>query len=238
MSSSFQTAALVACALSLAATFASAASAEPAAPPRTITVQASGQVEAIPDVAHVRSGVVTEAETAHAALARNSATMKKLIDGLKAAGIEAKDIQTSAIRVEPRYTKARNARPAIIAGYRVSNQIELTARDLDRLGEVLDRLAGMGANEMNGLSFAVSEAETLKDKARVAAVANARRRAELIAKAAGAEVGDVISISENVSHGPRYGGARTARMAAAAPVPVERGSETLTASATVTWTLK
>ena len=124
----------------------------------------------------------------------------------------------------------------VIDGYRVSNQVSVLVRDLKALGGLLDKLVSLGANQVNGLSFEVSKAETLKDDARKEAVANARRRAELLAAAAGAEVGDVVTISEEASFGgPRPMGMRAAK---ADMVPIEAGTETLEARVTVTWKLK
>lgn len=204
---------------------------------RTITVSASGEVVAEPDIARIASGITSEAETARKALDANSAAMKKLIEGLKAAGIDPKDIQTSEFRIDPRYTNPREGQVAVIDGYRVTNQVGVVARDLSRLGEILDTLVSLGANQMNGLSFEVSKAETLKDEARTAAVANALRRAKLIAAAAGAEVGKVVSIAEDAPQFmPRAPGA--GRLAMAKEVPIERGTETLEARVTVTWELK
>jgi uncharacterized protein YggE len=203
---------------------------------RSITVTASGQVAAEPDIARISSGVTTEAATAKVALARNSEVMKAVIDGLKAEGIEAKDIQTNSFRVEPRYTQPRDGQATSIDGYRVVNQVEILARDLDKLGAILDRLVTLGANEMGGLSFEVSNAETLRDEARKAAVANALRRAKLYADAAGAEVGQVLTIQEGGEAGPRP--IPMARAMKAEAVPLERGTETLEASVTITWALK
>jgi uncharacterized protein YggE len=180
--------------------------------------------------------VTTQAATASEALSRNSEAMKKVIEGLKQAGIEAKDIQTTSLRVEPRYTRPREGEAPAIDGYSVTNQVEVLARNLDKLGEVLDRLVGLGANEMGGLSFEVTEAENLRDDARKEAVANARRRAELFAAAAGAEVGEVLAIQEGGDIGPRP--MPMARALKAQAVPIERGTETLEASVTVTWALK
>jgi uncharacterized protein YggE len=204
---------------------------------RHITVSATGSVEAPPDLARVQSGVIVEGDSAAQALAGNSAAMGKLISGLKESGIEAKDIQTSQFRVEPRYTNPRDGQAPEINGYRVVNEVQVTVRDVSKLGSILDALVKLGANQMNGLSFEVSKAETLKDDARRQAIDNALRRAKLLAAAAGAEVGDVISISEDVVHGgPRpYAMARAAK---ADMVPIEGGSETLEARVTVTWGLK
>jgi uncharacterized protein YggE len=204
---------------------------------RTVTVSAVGEVTAEPDMARISTGVVTEAKTAREALGRNSEAMKALVAGLKASGIEAKDIQTSSFNVNPRYTNPREGQAPVIDGYRVANQVEVTVRNLDRLGEVLDQLVGLGANQMSGLAFEVSKAETLKDEARKEAMANALRRAKLFAAAASAEVGEVIAIAEEVTGGgPRPMPMARATMAQA--VPIERGTETLEARVTVTWALK
>lgn len=204
---------------------------------RSVTVSASGHVSVEPDMARISTGVVAEADTARQALTRNTEAMSKLIAGLKASGIDPKDIQTTSFAIDPRYTNPRDGQPAVINGYRVQNQVDIRVRDLAKLGALLDQLVTLGANQMNGLAFEVSQAETLKDDARKAAMANALRRAKLLAAAAGAEVGEVLQIAEDVSGGgPRP--MEYARVAKAQAVPIEGGSETLEARVTVTWALK
>jgi uncharacterized protein len=202
---------------------------------RSITVSATGEVSVIPDMASISSGVTTEAATAKEALAANTEAMAKVIAGLKAEGVKPEDIQTTSFRVEPRYTRSQKGETSVIDGYRVVNQITILSRDLDRIGEVLDQLVTLGANSTGGLSFITSEAETLRDEARRSAVVNAMRRAKLYADAAGAEVGEVLRISESSG-----GGVRTVAMArmSAEAVPIERGSQTLTANVSITWALK
>ena len=204
---------------------------------RTVTVSAAGQVSAEPDMARISTGVVTEAATAREALTRNSDAMAKLIAGLKDNGIDAKDIQTSSFSIDPRYNNPLEGQTAVITGYRVANQVEVTARDLERLGEVMDSLVVLGANQMNGLTFDVSKAEMLKDDARKEAIANAFRRAKLYAGAAGAEVGEVIAIAEDAAQFQPVV-ARMDRAMKSEAVPIERGSQTLEARVTVTWSLK
>lgn len=203
---------------------------------RLITVSAAGYAYAEPDRATVSAGVAAEADTAAAALSANTELMQKVVAGLKESGIDAKDIQTSNFNVEPRYRNPREGAPPTIDGYRVSNQVTVLVRDLKALGGLLDKLVSLGANQVSGLSFEVSKAETLKDEARKEAVANARRRAELLAAAAGAEIGEVVTIAEDVG----YGGPRpmAMRAAKAESVPIEAGTETLEARVTVTWKLK
>ena len=205
--------------------------------PRHISVTASATVGAEPDIAAISTGVVSEADTAREALNRNTAAMKKLIDGLKGAGIDAKDIQTTSFHVEPRYSQPKDGKPPAINGYRVVNQVRITSRDIGKLGEVLDQAVTLGANQINGIEFEVSKAETLKDDARKGAVENARRRAELFATAAGVQLGDVISISEKVQEfapGPRT----FARAKVASAVPIEAGTQMLEATVNITWALK
>ena len=156
---------------------------------------------------------------------------------LKASGIADKDIQTSSLRIEPRYTRPREGEFAQIDGYRVTNQVQVVVRDLDKIGDILDQLVTLGANQTNGLSFEASKAETLRDDARKEAVANAKRRAELYAAAAGVELGEVLSIDEGGGGDAPQPVMHMAR-AMKASVPIERGSETLSAQVTITWALK
>lgn len=205
---------------------------------RNVTVSASATVNAKPDAARIQTGVVTQDATAQAALDANTQAMTKVIDGLKSLGVEAKDIQTTNFNVNPRYNHNRDGRPPELVGYQVTNEVNAIIRDLGKLGEILDKVISLGSNQMRGLSFEVSNAEILKDAARTQAVKNARRRAELIAKAAGAELGEVQVIREGTAmiDGPRptFEATRTA----AAAVPIESGQHSLTATVTVTWALE
>jgi len=203
---------------------------------RTVSVSATGTVTAEPDLAYITAGMATEADTAREALARNNAAMAKVIDGLKAAGIAARDIQTSTLAVEARYTQAKDGRPAAIAGYRARNQVRLTVRDVKRLGEVLDIAVSLGANQVGGINFDVADAERLKDEARKQAMANARRRAELYAAAAGVQLGAVLRIAENIEDLRPVAVAPRASFAAA--TPIEPGSRTLTVEVHVTYALR
>ena len=204
---------------------------------RTVTVSATGAVAAEPDIAHIATGVVSEGDSAAAALAANTAAMKAVVDGMKGLGIAPADMQTVSFSVEPRYqTKAPAGSAPQVTGYRVMNQLRITVRALDRLGSILDRMIGLGANQMNGLSFEVGNAETLKDEARKLAVGNALRRAKLYAAAAGAEVSLVLAIAEEGASVMPPGGMMARAMME--QVPVERGSQSLEVGVTVTWALK
>lgn len=204
---------------------------------RTISVSATGSAAAAPDRATISTGVMTEAATAREAMTANATAMKKLIDGLKAQRIEPRDLQTTAVQLNPRYANASGGRAPAINGYQTTNQVRITVREVGRLGEILDQAVTLGANQMGGIGFEVSTAETLKDEARKAAMVNARRRAELYATAAGVTLGPVLSISESVSGGPqpRF---QAGRAAMAEAVAVEPGSVDLQVQVHVTYALR
>jgi len=202
---------------------------------RTVSVSATGSVVAEADIAQVSAGVVTEADSAKDAIGRNSIVMSKLIEGLKAAGIQSKDIQTTALNVEPRYTQPKDGRAPAINGYRVINQVRLTVREVKRLGEVLDQAIALGANQINHVAFDIANPEKLKDDARRQAMENAQRRGELYAKAAGGQLGPVLRVSESVAElHPMPGG----RVAMRATVPVEPGTRSLEVEVHVTYALR
>ena len=207
--------------------------------PRTVSVSAVGAAQAEPDAAAIQTGVTSEADTAREALNRTNAAMAKVIEGLKAAGIKPADIQTIAVQLNPRYKPNKGGQAPEIGGYTASNQVRIHVLDLKRLGELLDLAITLGANQMGGISFEVSTAEMLRDTARTAAMANARRRAELYATAAGATLGQVVTISESIAlAGLRPAGLARGMAMSAEAVPVEGGSQRLEATVHVTWELK
>ena len=203
---------------------------------RWVMVAGHGSVEAAPDSAEITTGVVTEGQTARDALTANSAAMRKVIDGLKVAGIDAKDIQTQQFQIHPRYRTVKDRQQ--VEGYTVRNQVTVKVREIARLGEILDQVVTLGANQASGINFIVSDAEKRKDEARKKAIENAKQRARLLAEAAGARLGPVLTITEEVM-GPRPPRPMVARSSSyAESVPIEAGSETLTVRVEVSFALE
>ncbi|MGF1649928.1 MAG: SIMPL domain-containing protein [Hyphomicrobiaceae bacterium] len=202
--------------------------------PRTITIHASGSVAAEPDQALISTGVSTQGRTAADALTANSKLMANVIDGLKALGIAPQDMQTADFSINERYTSAPG-QEARVTGYEVRNSLSVRVRNLAQLGEVLDKATALGANQFGGLTFLVSEAETLTDAARKAAVTNARRRAETLAQAAGVALGDIISITEGGAAMPRPMPMARGMIEAAQSVPIEAGQNELRTSVEIVW---
>lgn len=205
-----------------------------AAPPAQITVTGEGVVTAAPDMATVSLGVTSTGDTATAAMDANSAALAAVLERIKAAGVEDRDIQTASLQLNPTWSAYDSAEGQKITGYTATNQIDLRVRDLAQLGAVLDAAIKDGANTLNGITFGVTEPDPLLDEARKTAVANARARAELLTQAAGVGLGRVLSISEGggmMPPPPMY----KMEMAAASPVPIEGGEVNLMASVTLTY---
>jgi hypothetical protein len=206
-------------------------------PPPSITVTGSGEVRAAPDRADVTAGVVSEASSAAEAVRANSAAMQSVLSALDELGIPKKQVQTQGFSVAPVYEEHSGMRGAPrIAGYRVSNQVSVEVQGVERVGAVLDRLVAAGANELGGVAFSMGEPTPLLDEARRRAVADARRKAELYAAAAGARLGKLLRLDE-AAGGVPIPMFRRGMMAAEAAVPVAPGELALEASVTVTYAI-
>lgn len=210
--------------------------AEETAFPRSVTVSATGTAVTVPDMATISTGVVSEAATAEDALRENSRAMLAVMEALRSSGVDLKDIQTTDFSVQPRYRYSQDGRPPAIEGYNVVNSVRIRVREIKDLGNVLDAVVREGSNQISGIEFEVSNAEELLDRAREDAVAKATSKARLYARAAGAGLGEVISISEVTGGVPVR--PVMMRKAIAESVPIEAGTETLSATVTISWELR
>jgi hypothetical protein len=229
-------------ALAAALLFSIAPVAAQTVPPRTLNIAGNAEVHAVPDAALVSTGVVTEGETAAAALKANSAALAKVVEAIRSSGVESKDLQTSGLSLQARTYRPEkptaNDRPRIV-GYTAANQVTLRVRDPAKLGDLLDKITAAGANRIDGIEFVVSNQEARLDEARRMAVADAKDKADLYARAAGFTLGKVMNLSEESMPLPRpMARAMMAGAAgAAAPVPVEAGEMTLSVRVRVVWSL-
>jgi hypothetical protein len=212
-------------------------------PARTITIEGSAEIHVAPDMALVTTGVTTDGDTAAAALTANSTTLSKVIEAIRAVGVESKDLQTFGLALSPRYNhpsaSSSNEKPRII-GYTVGNEVTARMHDLGKLGDLLDKVTLAGANRIDGIAFVVSNRDGLLDDARRRAVADAKKKADLYAGAGGFMLGKLMSLTEEST--PAYPPVMGGMMRAAAPpppvaVPVEAGEATLTARVRVVYSL-
>jgi uncharacterized protein len=205
------------------------------APPAMISVTGEATISVPPDMARIDAGVASDAKTAREAIETNNAAMGKVLLALKGAGIEEKDIQTSRLSLQPQYAPNRGGTSPIV-GYHAGNRVTVRLRDITKAGSVIDTLVGAGANDVGGIDFMVSGASKLLDAAREQAIADARRKAEIYAKAAGVTLGAPLSIAEEGSPGPMPFRKLSGGMAAA--TPIAQGEETLAVTVNVSWAIK
>jgi uncharacterized protein YggE len=205
-------------------------------PPPAISVTGEATVSVPPDQAQIDGGVATDAKTAREASDANNAAMGKVLLALKGAGIDEKDYQTSRLSLQPQYAPNRPG-PSPVVGYRASNRVTIRIRDVSKVAGMIDVLVGAGANDIGGINFIVSQASKLLDDAREQAIADARRKAQIYAKAAGVTLGEPLSITEEGSGTPMFR-AKVAGGMTASAAPVAQGEETLSVTVHVSWALK
>ncbi|WP_380782251.1 SIMPL domain-containing protein [Sphingomonas sp. R86520] len=160
-----------------------------------LDVTAEGHTTRTPDLATIRAGVVSQSPTAAAALSDNAQRMGKVLTALKQAGVAPRDIATSSVGLSPQYRYADN-QPPVITGYQATNTVSVRFRDVAKSGTILDTLVAQGANQIDGPNLSIDKPETALDEARTDAIAQAKRRADLYAKAAGLRVSRIVSIAE------------------------------------------
>ena len=205
-----------------------------ATPARTITVTGDGEIKAAPDEAELSVGVVTQATTAAAAMAKNRDAMNKVFATFKKLGVAPKDMQTSDFSVSPQYASDNNQK---ITGYQVSNTVHATIEALPQLGPALDALVSSGSNSLGDVAFSIRDPKPLEAQARAAAMHSAIEKAQTYAKAANLQLGPILSVSEGGE--PLRPIPRMAAMApAAASTPVATGQQSITANVTVTFAIR
>ncbi len=202
----------------------------------TISVTGEGQVMTVPDMATLSLGVTVTGDTAKAALDANSAALAAVIERLKTAGIDPKDIQTSGLSLGPAYDYSASSSTQKVTGYTATNMVTVQVRAIDSVGSVLDASVTDGANMLNGISFGLQDPVPASDEARTKAVADARHKAELLAGAAGLKLGPILSMADQGGFMPPMpmGGMAFEKAAA---VPVATGQMVVSATVGVTYEL-
>jgi uncharacterized protein len=199
-----------------------------------ITVTGDGRVEAAPDLATITIGVTTQGKTAAEAMEANSAALSVVLANLRATGVADRDLQTSGLSLNPVWSNYASSQAPQITGFQAMNMLTVRVRALDTLGDVLDAAVKDGANTLNGLAFGVDNPAPLLDEARTRAVADARRKAEVLAAAAGVTLGRILTIGEGGGGSPMPQYRMEASMAADS-VPVAQGEVSLSANVAVVW---
>jgi uncharacterized protein YggE len=207
---------------------------------RTLSISGAGKVSLKPDIAYIYVGVHTEMPGAAEAVADNNAKTQKLIDALKAVGVEANDIQTSNFSIWQNTQYGPDGQPTG-TNYAVDNTVYLTVRKLDQLGALLDAAVKAGANNINSIQFDVADKTQALSDARAEAVKTAKIQAEELAAVAGVKLGDIQSIQYyDASPSPVFEGKGMGGSGASAnmAVPINPGQMEITVTVTIAYEIK
>jgi uncharacterized protein YggE len=216
-----------------------AASTAQLAADRSITVVGTGKVSGKPDIARVTVGIETQAPLLQPAVDENKAKMSSLLDTLKKLGLADKDIRTSNYsvyteRVSPPAAGAEASANQMI--YHVTNQVEVTVRDVNQIGDVLDKAVAAGANNIYGVNFSVEDTAKLEGDARAKATADAKARAESLAQLNNVQLGEALTVSEVVGGAmPMY---RDVMGLGGGGTPVQPGELEISYSIQITYAVK
>jgi uncharacterized protein len=202
----------------------------------TIVVPGSGRVSVVPDVADLRLGVAVARPKVDAARAEAARVMDAILAAVDEAGVARRDVRTTLLSIQPRYDY-REGRPPVLTGYELANVVEVTIRDLAKLGEVVDGALAAGATSMDGLTFRLADPAPPEREARRLAMADARSRADVLAGESGLQIEGVSSIVEGGPARPPIPFSKADRMMAVADAatPVEAGALEIAVSVTVTF---
>jgi uncharacterized protein YggE len=158
--------------------------------------------------------------------------MTTVIAAIKAAGIPERDVQTALLSLQPQFEQNKNGPPHLV-GFQSSNDVTVKLRDIGKLADLIDRAVAAGANEISGIEFMLSDRSKQLDEARAQAIADARRKAEIYAKAAGLVAGRAVAITESSASPPP----RPAAAFRAVATPVAPGELTLQVTVMVSYEL-
>ena len=201
----------------------------------SVSVTGEASIRKAPDIAVLRAGVTSQAKTAREAMTASAKSMTAILTALKGNGIAESDIQTSRLSVHP--IREPNKNPANIIAVEASSLITVRVRDINKSADVLDGMISAGANLATGTYFEVSDASKHLDEARTEAIADAKRKAEIYAKAAGVSLGRPLSISEGYISRPRTQDFAFRAAAPAAAMPIQPGEEKIGINVSVSYEL-
>jgi uncharacterized protein YggE len=201
-----------------------------------ILVEGQGEISAAPDMATLSVGIDVTAKTAAEARDAGAQAAAKVIDSIKRDKIDAKDIRTEGFSIQPHYEYGTDHVSRIV-GYGVNNNLSVKIHDLSLVSRVVDDAtdAGGDAVRVNGVTFEIENAAHARTEARERAVADAKQKAEELAKLAGVTLGTPIAVEEVSFHSPIV---TMSAAAAQATTPIEPGESTVSLEVRVRWAIQ
>lgn len=200
-----------------------------------LSVIGEGKVDAIPDTAYVDAGILVNNEvTVNGVQQKIDETNNKIIDALKGLGIKKEDIKTSNYSINPNYSY--DGKENKITGYNGNVSISIKIKDMKKASDVVTKVTEAGANQVNGVRFAIDSPDKLREEARDNAIANAKEQANKLAQKLGIRLGKIINIVESnqdVRPVPMYETSLKMGGAAMVAPQIEPGTQTITSTVTL-----
>jgi uncharacterized protein len=208
----------------------------------TLSVSGTAKISIKPDIARLTVGVLSTGSSVSAIQQQNSEKMNAITAAVKAFGVKDDDLQTSNYSISPQYdwTSGRQ----VLRGYQVSQDLSIKIRDLEKIGDIVEKAGELGSNQIGGISFEVDDMTTVQKQARDKAIADAKEKAGVLAKTLDVQLGKVISFSEDSGSVPvpmLYNSYEkvSAGAAAAAPSPdIQSGSLDISKNVSITFEIK
>lgn len=204
-----------------------------------ITVNGLGEVTAIPDIASITIGTTVDRKTVSEAQKENTRIMNDVIVAIKGFNVVQEDIKTANYDISPRYDYVEGT--SFIGGYIVSQSVVVKLRDLSKIGDIVAAVGDKGANQVGGISFTIDEREALENEARTKAFEDAKKKAQLLADAAGVKLRRIVSFSESTGGGypvPMYAYAEKAMGMGGGSPTIEAGSSDVISNVSVTYEIE
>lgn len=210
----------------------------------TITVSATSEVYAKPDLGLISFSVTNEAKTVAAAINENTKKMNAVIESMKAQGIETKDLKTTNFNIYPRYEWQRVGIPPypegkrVLVGYEVSQSLEVKIRDMAKIGDVIQAATDAGANQVGNLQFTIDNEDELKKQARGQAIDEAKTKAQELATQLGVKLVRIVNFSESGETPPIprfYGLEEGIGMGGEEAPQIETGENKITVTVSITY---
>ena len=206
----------------------------------TLNVSGRGEVKAKPDIAYLSFGVTRKGKTASEAASLNASAAQKLIDTLLRSGIAEKDLQTTNINISPVYKRDQpnDYNDYKIIGYEANNSIRATIRKIADVGKIIDIVVFAGDYTVGGINFDIDNDDSFEAEALKNAVNDAKRKADIVAVAAGKTITGIQTIIVGSAGSERfYGGYPSAGIASDSSTPVQPGELTVSSSVTIDYIL-
>lgn len=203
----------------------------------TITSYGEGQVAAAPDMASIVFSVKNNASDAKTAQENNAKAANNVISAIKSQGVDSKDIKTSNYSVYPVYDN--NSRR--ITGYSADNSITVKIRNINKVGEIVDKALSFGANQVTSINFGISDTKNMEKQALILAIKNAKEQAEIIANSLNLSIVGVKHVNPSVRHQSFDASPMLMKSAARlenSSTPVESGEVSVKASVNVEFIIK